>query len=284
MSVYGKETPECLCQSLESLSLQTHRADEVVLVEDGPLNEPLKAVIDCFRAILPIVSVPLPVQVGLGAALRAGMTACSGELVARMDSDDICVLERFERQIEFLAAHREVDVVGGAIAEFDEDPAAPHSVRILPTGGHALLRFARFRTPMNHVTVMARKASVLTAGNYHPCRYFQDYHLWARMLALGYRLHNLRDVLVYVRCGNGMHARRGGLAYLKEEIEFQRYLCVLGLQSASGTLLSILIRGPIRLAPDRVRMLCYRFMLRDRAQNLAGLPAEMQSESLRTTH
>jgi O104-antigen biosynthesis beta-1,3-galactosyltransferase len=282
MSVYEGEAPDYLRQSLQSLAAQTHPADEVVMVEDGPLSEPLRAAIDDFRAVLPIVSVPLPQCAGLGVALRAGMHACRGEYVARMDSDDISVPERFERQMAFLRAHPEADVVGGAIAEFDRDPGAPHSVRILPAGGLALLRFARYRTPMNHVTVVARKAAVLAAGNYEDGRNFQDYHLWARMLARGFRLRNLREVLVYVRCGNGMTARRGGLAYLKEEIEFQNYLRALGLQSAAGTLVNILIRGPVRLAPDRLRSLFYRSLLRDRARSAGGPHAGSKAEWSRT--
>jgi O104-antigen biosynthesis beta-1,3-galactosyltransferase len=268
MSVYGKETADCLRQSLESVAAQSLAADQVVLVEDGPLSEELRATIGHCSAILPLVSLRLPERVGLGAALRAGLNECQGEYVARMDSDDICVPRRFEKQMDFLDAHPEVDVVGGAIAEFDEVPWLPHSLRILPEGGEALLRYARYRTPMNHVTVVARKASLEAAGSYRASRFFQDYHLWARMLALGFRLHNLRDVLVYVRCGNGMHARRGGMAYLKEEISFQSYLRSLGLQSVTGSFLSVLLRGPVRLAPDPVRRLCYRLLLRERARDL----------------
>lgn len=282
LPVYARESAASLRESLESLANQTRPADEVVLVEDGALGEPLNLTIDRFRAVLPIVSVRLAEHGGLGAALRAGLRACRGEYVARMDSDDICVAQRLERQVEFLNAHPEVDVVGGAIAEFDRDPAQPHSVRVLPAGGAALLRYARFRTPMNHVTVMARKASLEAAGSYEAHRHFQDYHLWARMLAQGQELYNLREVLVYVRCGNGMHARRGGLDYLKEEIEFQSYLCELGLQSGVGAVLNILIRGPVRLAPMRLRGLCYRLLLRQRARNLECPLPQAESNLLNT--
>jgi O104-antigen biosynthesis beta-1,3-galactosyltransferase len=278
MPVYEKEAPDCLRQSLASLAAQSSPADEVVLVEDGPLGEPLKAAIEGFREVLPIVSLRLPRQQGLSAALRAGLRVCRGELVSRMDSDDISVPWRFERQIAFLETHAPVDVVGGAIAEFDEDPALPHSLRVLPAGGEALRRYARFRTPMNHVTVMARRSALEAAGGYEDSRFFEDYHLWARMLALGYRLHNLPDVLVFVRCGNGMHARRGGMQYLREEIGFQGYLRDLGLQSAGGACLNILIRGPVRLAPSAVRGLCYRFLLRSRARNLSGLAPWVERE------
>jgi glycosyltransferase involved in cell wall biosynthesis len=262
MSIYAKESPAFLRQCLDSLAVQTLPADEVVIVEDGPLGEPLKATIAEYRKILPIVLLPLPFHAGLGAALRAGVYLCQGEYVARMDTDDICVPERLQKQVSFLDANRECDVVGGAIAEFEEDSAAPRSIRLLPSAGQALRRFARSRTPMNHMTVAFRKASVVAAGNYESCQGFEDYHLWARMLTLGYRLHNLSDILVYARCGNGMQGRRGGLAYLKEEIEFQSFLRKMGLLDAAGSFLNIMMRGPIRLAPTSVRALCYTLFLR----------------------
>ncbi len=280
MSMYEKESPACLCECLDSLAMQTLRADEVVLVEDGPLGDALKDTIDRYRKILPIVSLPLPAHVGLGAALRSGLHHCQGEYVARMDSDDICVPERFEKQMKFLESNPEVDVVGAAIAEFEEDPSAPHSIRMLPEAGAALRHFARFRTPMNHVTVTFRKASVLAAGNYRASYCLQDYYLWARMLALGYVLHNLSEVLVYVRCGNGMQARRGGFAYAKEEIHLQGYLRELGLLNAPGALLNIVMRVPVRLAPSFVRAFCYRLILRNRPRDLAADSGKMNQKKL----
>jgi O104-antigen biosynthesis beta-1,3-galactosyltransferase len=271
MSVYFKESSESLRQCLESLASQTLRADEVVLVEDGPLGESLRATIAQFRDALSIVSLPLPRQVGLGQALIRGLDKCRGEYVARMDSDDVCVPERFEKQMKFLKSHPEVDVIGGTIAEFERDCSAPSSIRQMPGAGLALRRFARFRNPINHVTAVFLKASVMRAGNYEPCRFFQDYYLWAKMLAKGYCLRNMKDILVYVRCGNGMQKRRGGLDYWKQEIHLQRYLRELGIQSTIVAYLNIALRFPIRLAPSWMRALCYQCFLRRRPnRGLAG--------------
>jgi glycosyltransferase involved in cell wall biosynthesis len=264
ISVYDKESPVFLDQCLESVAQQTLPADEVVIVEDGPLGEGLHSMIDAWRTMLPIVSLRIAAHVGLGAALRAGLYACEGEYVARMDSDDICVPERFERQVTYLDANREVAVVGSAIAEFQQNPSMPQAIRRLPASGEALRRFARSRTPMNHMTVVFRKSSVVAAGNYESCQGFEDYHLWARMLTLGYQLRNLKDVLVYARCGNGMQARRGGFAYLKREIRFQSFLRRMGLLDMAGSVCNILIRGSVRLAPDSIRALLYRSLLRTR--------------------
>jgi glycosyltransferase involved in cell wall biosynthesis len=264
MSVYYKESPAFLCQCLDSLVAQTLQADEVVIVEDGPLGEALEAAIASYQACLPIVSLRLPVNVGLGGALRAGLPVCWGEYVARMDSDDICMPCRFQMQMDFLKRNPDVDVVSGTWAEFGEDCSRPHSLRRLPATGPALLRYAKFRNPINHVTAVFRKSSVLAAGGYQSFHDFEDYHLWARMLRLGYRLHNIEEILVCVRVSNGMQGRRGGFSYFKHEIAFQSYLRKIGLLSATEYIGNILLRAPIRLTPEFVRAQCYKLFLRKR--------------------
>jgi glycosyltransferase involved in cell wall biosynthesis len=247
--------------------------DEVVIVEDGPLGEELEETLRANPKHLPIVPVRLPVNVGLGAALRAGLNECGGEYVARMDSDDICIPERLQMQVSFLDSHPEVDVVGGSIAEFAENTSSPCTLRLLPTEGAALRRFAKSRTPMNHMTVVFRKASVVAAGNYESCQGFEDYHLWARMLTLGYHLHNMSEILVFARCGNGMHARRGGIVYLKHEVGLMLYFRKLGFLGNIECAARILLRAPCRLLPEFLRSICYRFFLRDRlADPIVGSP------------
>jgi len=264
MSVYQRESPDHLRQCLDSLVIQTLPADEVVIVEDGPLGERLDAIVAEYRSCLPIVPVALARHVGLGSALRAGLAKCSGEYVARMDSDDICVAERFESQVAFLDGNRQVDVVGSAIEEFDIDCKAPRSIRRLPASGRALMRFAKFRNPLNHMTAMFRRASVLAAGSYQHFPGFEDYHLWARMLTRGSRLHNMQEIFVRARCGDGLQNRRGGIRYLKQDVAFQLFLYRMGLVAASGCLRNIVMRAPVRLAPRAVRAMCYKLFLRDR--------------------
>jgi len=263
MPVYHKESSTNLRQCLESLAFQALPADEIVIVEDGPLGKPLVAIIAAYKRDLPIVSLALPTNVGLGPALRAGLRICLGEYVARMDSDDISFRERFQRQVKFLDSNREVDVVGSAIEEFGGNSNVPGAIRRLPAAGRELLRFARFRNPLNHMTTMFRKDSVLAAGSYQSCPGFEDYHLWARMLALGHRLHNMEEIFVYARCDNGMQSRRGGLAYLRRDVAFQLFLYKMGLVTAPMCVRNIAMRAPIRLAPTFVRSICYNLFLRD---------------------
>jgi glycosyltransferase involved in cell wall biosynthesis len=262
MSVYHKESPEFLWGALNSLVVQTVRADEVVIVKDGPLGDALDAIIASYCGTLPIVTLQLKKKVGLGMALRVGLGQCRGELVARMDSDDICLRHRFEKQLAFLDRNPDVDVVGGVIAEFHRDCGKIESVRRLPCTTEQLNKVARTRNPLNHVTVMLRKASVLGAGNYRSFAGFEDYDLWARMLMRGSRFQNLDDVLVYVRCGNGMQKRRGGVRYLKEEIRLHRHFLKIGFLSRQQFLFNLIARTPIRIAPAPLRAIFYRRTLR----------------------
>ena len=115
---------------------------EVVLVEDGPITEALRAVIDAARSKLNIVSVPLARNVGLPGALNAGLAACQHQLVARFDTDDLCVPERFEKQLAFMVSHPEVAALGTAIQEFDLATGAKLGLRAPPPDHVALVRRA----------------------------------------------------------------------------------------------------------------------------------------------
>ena len=80
-----------------------------------------------------------------------------------MDSDDICTPDRFKNQLEFLTRNPEVDIVGGQIIEYDESMSKEISKRVLPTRESELIEFARLRNPLNHMTVMFKKSSIIKA-------------------------------------------------------------------------------------------------------------------------
>jgi len=262
MAVYQKDHAEHLESALESIARQTLPADEVVLVEDGPIGSDLRSVIDRYAEVLPLVTLALPENKGLGFALNAGLSRCTHAVVARMDADDICVPHRFETQIQFLALHSGVAVLGSAIAEFVDESSKVQALRVLPSSGEELRSFANLRNPLNHMTVVFRKAAVQEVGGYQTAHGFEDYHLWARVLVHGYQLHNLDQPLVLVRCGNGMQSRRGGLTYAMREAKFQFFLRKVGLISTSRLGCNLLMRTPMRIFPERVRALLYQRLLR----------------------
>ena len=134
MSVYHKEKPEFLKQSMDSIWNQTVQTNNFVLVCDGPLSDELNRVIEEMEAehkgILDVIR--LPENKGLGIALNEGLKHCKNEIVARMDSDDICRNDRCERQMLVFENDPEISIVSGTVEEFKETPDDTESSRILP--------------------------------------------------------------------------------------------------------------------------------------------------------
>lgn len=262
LSVYAEEKPDALMDCFESLINQTLSPSEIILVCDGPLSRELEDTISLYMCRLPLVLVRLDKNIGLGAALSVGLKACQHELIARMDTDDICVANRFEKQVSFLEVNASIHLLGGAIAEFKHAPSDAGTTRRLPTEYDDILRYARSRNPLNHMTVMFRKSSVLDAGNYKTLLGFEDYYLWARMIVAGYQIANLDDVLVYVRIGNGMLARRGGLTYMLNEVRLYWRFYQIGFVGFTRMCINIIIRAFVRILPNWARGLIYRHALR----------------------
>ena len=133
LSVYKHEKVNHLTTCFDSIYKQTVQPTEIILVEDGPLPMELhKAIEKEEHRFNNIHRVVLEKNQGLGNALNIGMQACSYDIVARMDTDDICFPERFQIQTTFLEEHPEVDVLGAWISEFDDTPDNVIAFRDLP--------------------------------------------------------------------------------------------------------------------------------------------------------
>ena len=222
MSLYKKEKPEYFRAALESIIHQTVKPDEIVLVEDGPLTEELYLIIEEYKDSLHLVVNKQ--NLGLGLALNKGLKACKNELVARMDTDDIAVIDRCEIQLLFFEEHPNTTIVGGKIEEFVLDIKDIIGKRVVPETDEKLKEFLKKRCPFNHMTVMFKKTDVLNVGNYQDWFWNEDYYLWIRLALENYKFANLPDTLVYTRVGRDMYKRRGGLRYYKSEIKIQRFM------------------------------------------------------------
>ena len=223
IAVYQKENPDFLKLALESIWFQqTLQPSEIVLVCDGPLTEELNQVIEVFKLSAPLKVCTLNKNSGLGFALSEGLDLCSNEIIARMDSDDISVPDRFEKQIKFMTNHPEIDISGTNIAEFKESTDKICSYRRLPSRFNDIIQFAKRRNPLNHMTVIFRKTAVMNAGNYQPFYGYEDYYLWIRMLQNGSIIGNIPENLVLARIGNRMHSRRQGFKLFRQELKLLR--------------------------------------------------------------
>jgi len=261
MSVYARERPEYLSEALQSLRNQSIIPAEVVLVKDGPLTPELDLAIS--ESQLPNLKIiALQENRGLGVALRTGLDFCCHSLVARADSDDINDPRRLEEQFDFLNQNPAISVVGTWIDEFSTDPSQPDTVRETPVGVSRVLKFSRHRNPLNHMSVMFRKAAVVTVGSYRDFLWFEDYYLWVRLLTAGFRLDNIPKVMVHARVGNGMFSRRRGLKYFQREILLQLRFHRMKHTTSFHFFFNLVTRGAPRLIPERFMSRFYGVFLR----------------------
>lgn len=264
MTVYAGDDPDEFQTALDSCLDQTYPPAQLLVVADGPLTDQLDAVLTRYEADHPTTIEPLrlPKNRGRGQAARTGLEQCSQDLVGIMSADDISVYDRFERQVSYLESNPSIDVVGGYVAEFSENPDEVRTVRTAPTDPSEIDKLARFRSPMNEVTVMFRREAVLAAGNYRSLDRMEDYDLWVRLLLNDATLANFPEVLVKMRAGEAMYERRGGLEYAREEFRQQLAFCQMGFIQVPRALLNLLLRVPVRLLPNRMRAWIYRRFLR----------------------
>ena len=141
MSVYVKENPTFLRDAIKSVQNQTLKPSELVLVEDGPLTPELYQVLDEVEAQsdIPVKRCPLEQNQGLGLALRYGVLQCQYDIIARMDTDDLAVPDRFEKQLQ-LMEKEDLDLLGGHIAEFIDNPDEIVSDRVLSSCSNSARR------------------------------------------------------------------------------------------------------------------------------------------------
>lgn len=258
MSVYAKEKPEFLRQAIQSIQNQTIKTTDFVLVCDGKLTDELEAVISEFGDYLHIVR--LKENVGLGNALNVGLAKCQNELVARMDSDDISVSDRCEKQIKAFEENPKLGIMSGTLLEFAETPEKITGERRLPESHKEILKFSRKRCPFNHPCVMFRKSAVIEAGGYDGKFRMEDYFLWIRMLQTKYESRNLKDVLLYMRTPADMYMRRGGWFYAKDMVRFHWWSYKNGGEGLSDFVTGAIPHAVVCVMPNGLRKAVYKVL------------------------
>jgi glycosyltransferase involved in cell wall biosynthesis len=262
MPLYYKETSHNLSQCLESLAAQTLSVDEIVIVKDGVLPPELETVLLSWKDRLPLKIVGYKENRGLPYALNYGLRHCSNELVARMDSDDICLPDRFEKQINYYIQHEEIVLCSAYTCEFNEYINDILSVRKVPVGHNLIVNYLKRRNAFNHPAVVFKKSAILAVGGYQEISGFEDYDLWIRLVKAEFKVDNIPEVLVYSRIGNNMILRRRGFEYAKKEFIFLQKQRANHFISGIEFLLLLVSRIPLRFLPAKLLSFVYFYCLR----------------------
>lgn len=265
ISIYYKEKPEHFDACMKSIwDQQTLKPTEIILVEDGPLTAELYDSISLWQERLQqtLRVIKLEENVGTGKAKNIGLQNCQYEIVSIVDTDDISVSDRFEKQMQCFEADGDLVILGGQITEFVDDISSPSGMRVVPLDNQALRHYAKKQSPFNNMTISYRKSKILEVGGYQHHLWMEDYNLFLRVIAKGYKIQNLADVLVYARIDNGMHARRKGFEYIKSEKQLLNLKKELKLQNSIHANILFLVRSAFRLMPSSMLGKLYNTFLR----------------------
>lgn len=264
MSIYENDNPNYFIEAVQSNFEQSFRPKELVLVIDGRIPQQLEQAIETVKSLYKkqIRIIRLKRNSGLGIALQEGLKHVQTNLVARADADDISDHKRFENQVVEFTKNPRLIIVGGLVKEFVGNVNNITSARKLPNTDEKIRRFAKFRSPFNHPTVMFKKNAVLNVGNYQEFKSFEDYHLWMRLLKSDGLVKNINNAIVFMRTDTGMYSRRGGISYCLRNLKLRWYFMEIGSISFIDMLFVDTIIIVSALIPTIIRVKLYKMFLR----------------------
>lgn len=274
MSTYYKDNIVFLSEALQSVLDQSYSPKECIVVCDGPLGENAYNLLEEFSQAFNLKGIylnliKLPVNVGLGRALKIGVELCQEEYVVRMDSDDISVKNRLLQLKQTILENPDVSVIGTYVEEFENIPGDLNIVRQVPLSNEDIKQYACWRNPINHVSVCFKKSVIVNNGSYEHVMWHEDYFLWLKLLSRDIKFKNLPFNHVYVRV-EGFADRRRGIKYLKSEIAFIVKVYKDKYMSTLSCVLYLIPRLMLRLLPSRVLIAIYKRLLRTDKVMLEG--------------
>ena len=212
MSTYCRERHDYLDEAFKSIwTDQTRKPDQIVLVEDGPLTSQLYDVIGYWRNQLGdvLTIIENKCNLGLAESLNNGIKECTGDLIARMDSDDRSAPDRFFLQEKYMVEHPDVDILGGSLEEFN-DKGTLSNIRRYPLCMKDVVATIHKASPLGHPSVMFRRRFFENGYKYSNKYYIcEDVSLWFDAVKGGRIINNIPDVILFFRRNDSMMTRRG---------------------------------------------------------------------------
>lgn len=186
--------------AIDSIIAQTYENWELIMCDDASSDETYNVAMG-YACLYPDKMKVLKNETNryLAYSLNKCLQLAEGEYIARMDGDDLSAPERFERQIAFLQAHPDIDLVGTAMQRFSDDGGLADVAAKPERPDRYTLRNT---IPFNHATILTYKRVYDALGGYTVCKRTnraQDYDLWFRFYAEGFSGANLQDALYFVR-------------------------------------------------------------------------------------
>lgn len=205
-----------LKETMESLLNQSFQDFELIIVDNCSQDDSVSIIRSCQDPRIKLIANEK--NLGQTRALNAGLKVCRGRLIARMDADDIAVAKRLELQVKFLEEHPNIAAVGGWCQDINAEGKLLRMYRTATD--HRVIKYYLISCgdltewTITHPTVMMRSEVFGKIGFYKEepggeYNYPQDYEYWRRMIAHGYAIANMPEVLLKYRILEGSESRSG---------------------------------------------------------------------------
>lgn len=261
ISIFYKESPSYLEKSLDSISNQSFKPSEIIIIKDGVFPKPLEATLNSFikrNKGIDIKTINHKSPLGLARSLNEGIKISCYTYIARFDSDDISLKDRILVQSK-LITQGNYSVIGSNVMEFT-DSSNIRNLKKVPETSSQIDHFMKRRNPLNHMSVIFNKKDIIDVGCYDEVSYFEDYILWAKVAANGGKMRNIQKPLVYARTEQNFIDRRSGKKYALAEIKLQQKLYKLKIINRFEEIENILSRSLIRILPRPIIETIYRLL------------------------
>lgn len=207
MGVYNIPNKKILEKSMYSILNQTYKNIEFIIIDDGSTNDTYKWLKEIIGNDDRVVLVQNEVNLGLQKTLNKGIKLSHGKYIARMDGDDYCSLDRFEKQINFLKTNREYQLVSTNSNCFDENGIWGERIFDEVLSKQSFL----FTSPIQHGSILTYRTSFDIAGYYSEESYAErneDYDLFMRMFSKGIKMYTLQEKLYFYRVDDVCYSKR----------------------------------------------------------------------------
>jgi len=208
-------------KALYSIETQTYRNIEFIIVQD-PCTDDTEKIIESYKktASISVTHIINDIRLGISRSLNLGIALSKGDLIARMDADDISLPERIDEQVKYLKKHPDIGILGSNAFLIDEKGNYIASYVLPENHCEIKLHMLLGRPAMMHSPLMIRKKAIFNAGNYDENELCEDIDIIYRILRTNYA-HNLSTPLLLYRRQNNC------LSITLSDKTKQRYIALL---------------------------------------------------------
>ena len=207
MATYN-EPSETISDSIESLIHQDYQHLEILIADDSTQAETIRTIDQFAERDKRIIVIRSEKRMGFVTALNTAMRKAKGELLARMDGDDISLPDRISKQVDYAKSNPEIDIFGGSMYIINEQ-GETISQRNYPITKWGIYKMFLFRSPFAHPTIMFRR-SIIDGGIFYDSKYkkAEDIDFYMKLLKNGFHFGNLPDILLRYRIIGNLGKKR----------------------------------------------------------------------------